>query len=1390
MQELRVCLLGGLVIAGRSGSRLTIPSAAARSLFAYLLTYRERPHTRDLLAGTFWPDLPDATARQRLSQALWQIRRAVAPHTILATEGDTVQIEPGLPLWSDVQEFRALGSATELDSKRLEAAATLYCGEFMAGYYDDWILVERERLRDRYLSILEQLISVYRCGGEYEQALASARRLAAADPWREEAHREVMRLCHLLDRDAEALKQFQVCHEVLAGELGCQPSPDTVALAREIGTRSDLVRLPLLPATARSAGAPYLERPDLLPLVGRREELAALLRLLEAAAGGSGGLCLVYGEAGVGKSRLLRELAGNARWRELRVVWGQCYELAPPLAYQPLVEALRACLPALAQSPLGAPWDAALASLLPERASGLPGTIGQPPVPPLAPEEERRRLLEALTRAFLALSQRVPHLVLLEDVHWMDSASLDVLHYLLPRLPASRLLLVLSARPEELDGPAGRALAAMESTRLPRRLDLGRLGQPETGELVARALDLNRPAPHFSARLHAETEGNPFFLVETLRELVDAGVLFRDQSGTWTTPWDDLTEDYVELPLVAGVVQSIERRLAHLPAGYQDLLGLASVIGRGIGFAIWQSASRQDERVVLQAADELCARGLLSASTPESPRLAHADYGFAHDQIRRVVYRRLPAPRRRLYHRRVAEALSDLALGAPADLAHHWMQAEEWPKAAAYHRLAGDRAQAVYAHGEAAEHYAQALAARSQCPGPADPSTEFELRLAREAVCAWRGERPAQAEELAALEALCGVLDDGGPQAAGRQAEVMLRRVRYATVTGDYAAAIAAASHAVDLALRANDRHQEARAYLGWGQALWHQGAYEAALGRLEQARQLAHAAGLSSTIADAQLALGRVYLSQGAYARADEHLAQACTLYGQAGDPRGEAQALENLGRVSRLRGDYEEGKRYFEQTLQVSREIGDRRGESRALHCLGGIWINKGDHVQAESLLEQALTIAQETADREAQSSLLSTLGVLMNRWSAYSRAREYLEQSLDICREIGDRPGELASLTNLAIVLLCQGDCGRALSLGEESRHIGRALGDPRYEGWALLTLGRISARLGSYARAEMHYAPALDIAREIGDRHLEAVILHFSSLLAHRRDDDRTALELGEQALLIAREIGEPVEVAYALTSQGQALAGLGRWDEARAAFGQAVEIRRQLGQHSLAAESLAGLARTAQAQGDVDQATAHVEEILPILDAGTLEGAEEPLWVYLICYRVLSAGADSRREGILAAAYGLLQARSARIADEELRRSFIENIAAHREIVAAYERCQPAAHAVDRPAGQQVSLPRADAGQGRPLPGDECMTVTWMVDSPEDEAIAGKVARRRHRLLRLLIQARAQGAAPTQQHLADALGVSRRTIERDVAALRERDPDLALSAGPGPASSTD
>jgi DNA-binding SARP family transcriptional activator/tetratricopeptide (TPR) repeat protein len=942
MSLLRISLFGGLTVRWDDLPLPSIPGPVNRSLFAYLAAYHDRPHTRDLLAGTFWPDLPDDLARRRLSQALWQIGRALAPHTVLLADRDTVQLNPALHLWIDVEQFaKHRAQCTAETTEALEACALCieqYAGEFLAGYYDEWAFREQERLREQFLAALEQLVAGHKRLGNYEHALTYARRLAAEDPWREEAHREVMRLCHLLGWDGEALRQFEICRRALAEELDVEPSAETAALAAEIAARVDAGEIPHLPAVSRPGPLALLERPDRVPLVGRQAERAELVRYLDLAVTGSGGLVLLAGGAGVGKSRLMQEVARDAEWRGIAVAWGHSCELSAPLPYQPLVEVLHSAnldrLPVI--------WKKELGRLIPELDAASSQDFTKAPAP--EPEEEKGRLLEALSRAFLALGEAGPHLIILEDLHWMDVAGFDALRALLPRLRQSRLLVVCTLRPEELaeQPTVHQSLAALEATRVPRWMDLAPLTVTETEALIQRILALSQPAEFFSQRLHAGTEGNPFFVTETLRALVDEGLLVRDQEGEWTTHWEDATGDYAELPVPRSIAQSIERRLVLLSPTVRGLLDVAAVVGREVEFDLWLEAGERDEETTLAAAEELARRGLLVEANEV------LGYRFAHDTIRHVVYKNLSPVRRSRWHRQVASTLEALHPNQVEALARHFYLGQDWSRAVRYALQAGERAQAVYANQQALDHYRLAdgwLADGRVTRQPGSEQTWTASEITR-----WRADL---AERQGQVHVLVG--DYGSAEAAfararqawsglddWRGAARVLNRLSFMYfVQSDYVQAsdhAAAALEALPEEASSVDLRATSLTYLGL--SAWTQGLYADALQPLEEALVLFEQLDTDQYgLARCLNSLGLVYLELGDFAEADACITRSLTLRQQIGDRRGEAWCWHNQAGSALLQGDLSTARESVQTAQAIFSEIQHPEGLASCTQTLAEI-------------------------------------------------------------------------------------------------------------------------------------------------------------------------------------------------------------------------------------------------------------------------------------------------------------------------------------------------------------------------------------------------------------------------------------------------------------------
>jgi tetratricopeptide (TPR) repeat protein/biotin operon repressor len=1161
----------------------------------------------------------------------------------------------------------------------LSAAVALYRADFFQECNDDWALLERENLRGSLLWALEQLIVLYKQCGDYEQAVVYAKQLIAIDPLRESVHCELMRLYHLLGRDQAALEQYASLCQLLANELQIGPTTAATALYQEIAAAMDKADPVALPITASPPALGDLNR---LPFVGRTEERTKLLEAVQAAVQGHGSVALIEGAAGVGKTRLVEEIIADAKWHGFLVGLGKADPLSAPAPYQPLCEALIPLLTPLRVAQLSEKveplWLSTAAPLLPIISELIPDL---PVLPSLEPQQEQQRLWEGLSRFLVGLASTGPLLLVLEDLHRADSATLSVLSYLAPRFGTNHILLILTYRSAEA---RGRSIVWETLDRLDRlqpclRIDLSPLGTEQAQSLVRRALIAEQSDPGataFAQLLQERAQGNPLFLVEMLRSLLEQGMLVPMPGGGWVYPKQDQT-----LPTPDSIQELVGQRLIHLPPDLRAVVELVAVFGEDATFPLLSRASATTPSELADLLGRLCRRGFLTET--------ESGYRSKHNLVQEVIYQAIHPRRRFRLHRQAGGSVEALHPDQVELLAFHAAAGMEWERAVRFYQAAGDRAVGMGATADAATAYSRALEVLDQLADEADPIQQFTLLLARERVYDLQGEREAQRRDLCDLANL--VAEQGDDRC---QAEVALRQAHYAEAICNYPQALAHIAIAVETIQATRDRvsvgrleELAAEAYRLWGVILWLQGDPETAQVKIHRGLRLAQGAQLRKTEAACMRTLGILSYYQCEYAEAKAHLETVLPIFDEIGDMGSKGNTLNSLALVCHEQYDYAGAMPYYERALRTHRQIGDRKGEGMVLNNLGLLTHDQGE----------------------------------------YTKAGESYQQALHIFREVGDRRGESMALNNS----------------------------------------GRVFSDLGSYARARAYYEQALRIRRAIGQRRGEGVVLSNLGLLAHRQGDDALARSYGQQALQIAGELDDPDIRSYTLTYLGHALTGLGLLEEAAVAYQQSLDLRRELGFDKEAVDSLAGLTRVCLAQGHLDQAVLYTEEILCQLGNSTLDSIEEPFRVYLTCYRVLRATESPRADEILKIVCHALQERMTRITDHQMQRSFLENVACNREIMAICQEMQVLGSA----RRIQVRLPHINAPTGRTLREDEYVVVTWKVGLPEDNKIPGKVGRRRHRLLRLLDEAATQHAAPTIKDLATALDVSRATVKRDLAALR-------------------
>lgn len=709
---LQITLLGDLQITSGDQSCVTtlhtVNTARLQALLGYLLLHRAAPQARDHLAFLFWPDTNEAQALTNLRNLLHKLRQALpTPERFLLVDSRSVQWRPDAPYALDVAAFeQAVAQATT--SAALANAVELYTGELLPSCYDDWILPERERLRQLALDALERLITLLEAQRDYRAAIRYSQRLLQLEPLNEALYRRLMSLYAANDDRAGALRVYQRCVAMVQEEFAAEPA----AATQELYLRLQRATPPAIP------GRRTQEQP---PLVGRTKEWQIVLNAWQRVCHGKAHCLLLTGEAGIGKTRLAEELTAWVKRQGYGVATAHCYAAEGALAFAPVLTWLRSdqIYPQLATvEPI---WLTEVGRLLPELLTSQPALA---PAGALTAGWQRQRFFEALARALL--HRQGPLLVVIDDLQWCDRETLEWLRYLVhfahehsakssKQAPQGygHLLFLGTVRSEALSDnqPLASLLLALGRDDQVTAVTLNPLDQAETTAL-ATAVAGQTLTPTQSVYLYQETEGNPLFVVETVRaDMARGGV--GEQENKKAGAWE--REGINTLTLPPKVHAVIHTRLAELSPTTRELAGVAATIGRAFPFAVLAKASKQEEEALVCALDELCQRQIIRERSADT-------YDFTHDKLREATYNSLSAARRRLLHKQVAGALeavyinADDAGGQPVlnsvsgQIATHYELAGDYPKAVHYYQEAAEAAHQISANREAVRAYRRALA--------------------------------------------------------------------------------------------------------------------------------------------------------------------------------------------------------------------------------------------------------------------------------------------------------------------------------------------------------------------------------------------------------------------------------------------------------------------------------------------------------------------------------------------------------------------------------------------------------------------------------------------------------------------------------------------------------
>jgi DNA-binding SARP family transcriptional activator len=747
-------------------SRLVFPTRKTLALLIYLAV-EGGMQPREHLATLLWPEVSPERSYASLRNTLGHLQKTLRQASgqiqtsYLSVTHDSLGLNPDANIDFDLHTIEQAYTLARLDRSNrtlpegsaslplLQSAAACQRGDFLAGFslgdapdFDDWAAVQREVWHRRLGLILDRLSEIQFASGEFASATEIASHWIALDALNEIGYRRKMRAHFSAGERGQALETYEVCRTILAAELGIEPEPDTSALAERIRTQAS----PAHPDVHRATPQP--RQPDTSVaflgnlFAGRVREHQSLVDSYERAAAGQPQLVVLRGEAGIGKTRLARKFIAWASTQGAGLLQASAFESGSHLPFQPLVEALRLRLEGEDSSRdlLEEAWLSPLSQLLPELRKSEPGLPqAEKNYGALEAEVSQAQLFEAFTQLTLALARRAPLVIFVDDLQWSDSATLDLLHYAIRRWRGSaeqsssaRVMLLVSlwsealhpmTQPQQAGGPQGLSqwLERVGRELTPVHIELEPLGERETEQMVLSIL--SPPAADFAQWLYAETHGQPFYLIQTMKDLLERRVLHpkRQAERQWTFAVD-AEHDLGQTVRVPSTVHAVIRsRLNRLSPNAFNLLAGGAVLEHQITFERLCAISNVREDLALPALDELLSSRLLLEAALTGTA---SGFTFANDMLRDVVYTEAGDARRRIFHRRVLEILEATGDFA-AVLAHHALAAGVVQAAFRYSLAAGREALRISAVSEAIVHFEHARqcvqeATLPEMPGKAD----------------------------------------------------------------------------------------------------------------------------------------------------------------------------------------------------------------------------------------------------------------------------------------------------------------------------------------------------------------------------------------------------------------------------------------------------------------------------------------------------------------------------------------------------------------------------------------------------------------------------------------------------------------------------------------------
>jgi DNA-binding NtrC family response regulator/tetratricopeptide (TPR) repeat protein len=860
----------------------------------------------------------------------------------------------------------------------------------------------------------------------------------------------------------------------------------------------------------------YGQRP-LSRFVGRERELASLQDLLGRVEAGQGQVVGLMGEPGVGKTRLLYEFVRTYRSHGWLILESHADSYGKVTPYLPVIDLLKAYFQVEGHDDVRTvrdkvtsrllTLDPALQATLPAVFALLEVPVEDPLWPALDPHQRRQRTLDALKNLWRGESEVQPLLLIVENLHWIDTETQAFLDLLIDSLPAPRLLLLVSCRPEYQHGWGSKTYYT--------QLRLDPLPRPSVQALLDDLLGDDAGLEVLKRRLSERTEGNPFFLEESVQTLVETQILI-GEPGAY-----HLAAPLPSLQVPTTMQAVLAARIDRLPPEEKGVLQAAAVIGKDVPIPLLQAITEVHEGALRRGLASLQAAEFLY----ETHRFPTPAYAFKHALTQEVAYNSVLAPRRQALHRQVATAIEALHPERLQEhyerLAEHYERGAMWEKALAYLVAAGQKAQQAYANQEALTHYDRALAVCARLGHTVEPAALLRLYAGKGAVHFLRSEFPSSVDAFQRLRAVARQL---------------------------------------------GDRAKEAEALYQISFGCWRAHEIEHALDYAKQAKALALEIDAKNILAGSLFVRASVYKRAGRLDQEARDYEEALRISREVGDKGLEGLTLVELGSLHDWKGEYEPALRLLEQSATIGRAHNLQYLLLRCLWRLGLARCGQGEYEAALRALREGLELSERLGDKVHKSRILNTLGWVCGELYALERALRYNRQGVEAAYAIGDPEIIRNAEINLGDCYRLAGDLEQAQFYLEKVDQDTQRRGTPgeewmkwRYAQHLYHSLGELWLTKGDAAQALRCAEACLELASSTTSRKnlVKGRRLQGQAYCRQRRLPEAEAAL--QRALTSAREIGNPPQLWQTYQALGQFFEQLGRRDQVKSAYASALRV---------------------------------------------------------------------------------------------------------------------------------------------------------------------------------------------------------------------------------------